>query len=229
MRARLNSMFFTQSAFDSASPVGSAVVAHRFDDEGDYDVHLGRAKEPPERVVLTVGPAAADRSSGAVGVTIDTAPARSDAAADRRGRLTAGGYASFSTPSARGVDSVIVARRQGAEVDEFDSRRLGPGDVYGLTLVRPGVYSVRNTLGDATGRIVVDYPVVGSRPYRPAEPVRVSCARNGLAPSEIRVGPGHGIVFDIETDARLIIDLVEPDDGPNPRPRGRRARHRRAE
>ena len=229
MRAPVNSMFFTQTRFDSASPVGSAVVAHRFEHEGDYDVHLGRDKEPPDRVVLTVGPAVADRSSGAAGVTIDTSPARSDAAAaGRRSRLPAGGYASFTTSSARGTGSVVVARRHGAEADEFDSRRLGPGDVYGLTLVRPGVYSVRNTFGDAVGQIVVDYPVVGSRPYRPVEPVRVSSARNGFVPTEIRIGPGQGVVFDIETDTRLIIDLVEPDDGPTPRPR-RRARHRRAE
>ncbi len=224
MRARLNSMFFTQTAFDSASPVGSAVVAHRFEQEGDYDVHLGREKDPSDRVVLTVGPEVPDRSVGAAAVTIDTASAKADAVAVRRSRLTAGGYASFSTRNARGLDTVIVARRHGAEADEFDSRRLGPGDVYGLTPVRPGVYSVRNTFGDATGQIVVDYPVVGSRPYRPAEPVRVSCTRNGLVPNDIRIGPGQGIVFDIETDTRLIIDLVEPDDGPNPRPRGRSGR-----
>ena len=103
MRAPVNSMFFTQTRFDSASPVGSAVVAHRFEHEGDYDVHLGRDEEPPDRVVLTVGPAA-DRSSGAAGVTIDTSPARSDAAAaGRRSRLPAGGYASFTTSSARGT------------------------------------------------------------------------------------------------------------------------------
>ena len=226
MRTRLNPMFATPTAFDSASPVGAAVVAHRFHDEGDYDVLLGRKKDPSDRVLLTVGPAGPDRSVGAAGVTIDTAPGTSDAVAVRRSRLPAGGYASFTTPSARGTESVIVARRHGAESDEFDSRRLGPGDIYGLTLVRPGRYSVRNTFGDATGQIVVDYPVVGSRPYRPAEPLRVACSRNSLVPNEIRIGPGQGIVFEVEADTRLLIDLVAPDDGPDPRPRGRASRHR---
>lgn len=217
MRARLNSMFFTQTTFDSASPVGSAVVAHRFDGEGDYDIHVGRSGDSARRMALVVGAGGPDGAHGAV--AIDTTPTTSDAVTVRRGRLAVGGYASFSTPSARGADTVIIARRRGSESDEFDSRRLGPGDVYGLTLVRPGVYSVRNTHDDAAGRIVVDYPVVGARPYRPAEPLRVSCMRNQLVPSEIRIGPGQGIVFEIETDARLLIDLVEPDDGPEPRHR----------
>lgn len=221
MRARLNSTFFTQTKFDSASPVGSAVVAHRFASEGDYDIHLGKGDEPSRRVALAVGPAEEDGSHGAV--AIDIAPTTSDAV--RRCRLSAGGYVSFSTPSARGTETAIVARRRGTEVDEFDSRRLGPGDVYGLTLVRPGVYSVRNALGDGGGRIVVDYPVIGSRPYRPGEPLRVSSTQDGLVPKEIRIGPGQGVVFDIETDTRLSIDLVEPDDGPEPRDRGR---HRRS-
>jgi hypothetical protein len=44
-------------------------------------------------------------------------------------------------------------------------------------LVRPGLYAVRNTLGKAEGRIVVTYPVVGERPYRPADPVGVLCTK----------------------------------------------------
>ena len=58
MNARFNSMFLNQMTFDSASPIGSAVVVHRIDDEGEYDVELGREDETPDRMGLSVGPQA---------------------------------------------------------------------------------------------------------------------------------------------------------------------------
>lgn len=225
MSARFNSLFLNQTTFDSASPLGSAVVVHRFDDEGEYDVELGREGELPDRVALSVAPQATDAQvAQASSVTIDAAGAAPGTiAAQRRSKLQDGGFASFTSAHARSAGSVIVARRRDAKKAEFDSRRLGEPDVFAVTLVRPGLYAVRNTLAKvkAEGRIVVTYPVVGERPYRPADPVDVVCAKKGFDPERLEIGPAQGIIFRFETAARLLIELLEPDDGPKAGPRGR--------
>jgi hypothetical protein len=92
-----------------------------------------------------------------------------------------------------------------------------------VTLVRPGLYAVRNTLAKAKaeGRIVVTYPVVGERPYRPADPVDVVCTKKGFDPERLEIGPAQGIIFRFQTAAHLLVELLEPDDGPKAGPRGR--------
>jgi hypothetical protein len=227
MSARFNSLFLSQTTFDSASPLGSAVVVHRFDDEGEYDVELGREDEMTDRVALTVAPRAKkeankDMASQPSSVRIDIAGAApGKVAGQRHNRLDAGGYASFTSAHARSSGSVIVARKRGAKDVEFDSRRLGERDVFALTLVRPGLYAVRNTLGKAEGRIVVTYPVVGERPYRPAEPVDVLCTKKGFDPDRLEIGPAQGIIFRFESAAHLVVELLEPDDGPGAGGKGR--------
>ncbi len=214
MNARFNSMFLNQTTFDSASPMGSAVVVHRIDDEGEYDVELGREDETPDRMGLSVGPQA-KKASPASSVTIDIAGAAPGTIAGlRHHRLDVGGYASFTSAHARSSGSVIVVRKRGAKDVEFDSRHLGEPDMFAVTLVRPGLYAVRNTLGKAEGRIVVTYPVVGERPYRPADPVGVLCTKKGFDPERVEIGPGQGIIFRFETAAHLVVELLEPDDGP---------------
>jgi hypothetical protein len=183
MSARFNSLFLNQTTFDSASPLGSVVLVHRFDDEGEYDVELGREGEVPDRVALSVTPEVKEaKEVQAPSVTIDAAGAAPGTiAAQRRSKLHAGGYAAFTSMHARSSGSVIVARKRGEKDAEFDSRRLGEHDLFAVTLVRPGLYAVRNTLAKAKaeGRIVVTYPVVGP-------PTRWTwCApRRALTPSD---------------------------------------------
>jgi hypothetical protein len=214
MDARFNSLFLNQTTFDSASPLGSAVVVHRFDGEGEYDVELGREGEVPDRMALSVAPQD-KKASPASSVTVDLAGAPpGTVAGPRHHRLDAGGFVSFTSAHARSSGSVIIARKRDAKDVEFDSRRLDEPDIFAVTLVRPGLYAVRNTLGKAEGRIVVTYPVVGERPYRPAEPVGVVCTKKGFDPEHLEIGPAQGIIFRFETAAHLVVELLEPDDGP---------------
>ncbi len=223
MSARFNSLFLNQKTFDSASPLGSAVVVHRFDDEGEYDVEFGREGEVPDRVALSVVPQGKKaQASQESSVTIDVAGAAPGTIArSRHSRLDVGGFSAFTSAHARSSGSVIVARKQGAKGAEFDSRRLGEPDIFAVTLVRPGLYAVRNTLAKTEGRIVVTYPVVGDIPYRPADPVGVVCTKKGFDPERLEIGPAQGIIFRFETAARLVVELLEPDDGPKAGPRGR--------
>jgi hypothetical protein len=162
------------------------------------------------------------QASQASSVTIDVAGAApGTVAGQRHSKLDAGGFASFTSAHARSASSVIVAHKRGAKDPEFDSRRLGEPDIFALTLVRPGLYVVRNTLAKAEGRIVVAYPLVGERPYRPPDPVDVLCTKKGFEPERLEIQSAQGIIFRFETAAHVVVELLEPDDGPKGGPLGR--------
>src|SRR5262249_25222362 len=72
----------------------------------------------------------------------------------------------------------------------------------------------------AKGEIRVSYPVIGSTPYRPPDPVEVQVNAQGFQPNAIQLKPAQGLIFHVgSVSARIQIDLVEPDDGPPDRRR----------
>jgi|SRR5919199_1013694 hypothetical protein len=54
--AILNPTFLRQTQFDSASPAGTAVVVHRFDRVGEFELSVSRREQILHRVRVNVGP-----------------------------------------------------------------------------------------------------------------------------------------------------------------------------
>lgn len=234
MQPLINRALLEQQTFDSATPVGTAVIAHRMERAGEYDLHIARADDVVERMRLNVGeaptpergmiqpaetPSAPLRPGSAVSLDLASAVLRPPA--ERTLAVPAGGYLAFTAPAGAIRQRVSVTSAGGGE--EFDSRRLGQGDIFAVTLMRPGRYSVVNALGGARAEARVTYPEVGSSPYRPPDPATVECRADGFSDASVTLAPAQGLVFHLETDARIQIKLVEPDDGPTrtPRPRAR--------
>jgi hypothetical protein len=222
----LNRAMFEVTSFDSAAPAGAAAVVHRFAEQGQFVVSM----HGPDRVLDTrVLNVAAEHTAG--GVTVDVGDSR-----PRPGRpappcqpsrltLAEGGYACFTAAPGRGNRAMV--RRAGGGPDGevmFDTQRLGADDVFAVTLVRPGTYAIRDTVQGTEGRVVVTYPVIGDKPYRPADPVEVHARGGGLDPASVTIGPGQGLLVRVADASRITVDLLEPDDGPHgdpgPRPRG---------
>ena len=101
-----------------------------------------------------------------------------------------------------------------AEAAVFDSTRLEGDDLFAVTLIRPGRYSVRNVASGARGEIVVAYPTVGKKPRPPVDAVEIECTEKTLRPPKIKVLAAQGQVYRFRTPSRIEIELVEPDDGP---------------
>lgn len=243
MPVRINRNFLEQTGFDSGIPVGLGMVIHQFREPGEYEVAFERDEQVLERVPLVVaaepaGEAQASyppppRSAPEVEqppqqVTIEVGQARRAVLAPPLGELEqpylvrADGYVAFTARDKADSAAIVVRRRDVDGKDKsFDSRRLDSGDIFAVTLVRPGAYSLRNVLAGAEGRIRVAYPQVGKERYHPPPPIQVTCGREGFGISAIDLQPAQGIVFRIETPSRIQIELVEPDDGPQgPRPPG---------
>jgi hypothetical protein len=239
----INRALLEQQTFDSATPAGSAVIVHRMDRAGEYDVHIARDDEvvgvfrlnvgeapgPEQTVIRSAGSVSAPLEPGSA-VALDLAAAMRKPPAERTLAVPAGGWVSFTAP-AGAVRRRVLVTPAGDGGEDFDSRRLGPGDVFAVTLIRPGRYAVTNDASGARAEVRVTYPQVGSSPYRPPDPATVDCGANGFSEAAIVLGPAQGLVFQIGAEARIRIELVEPDDGPEraATPRARLTRGERAE
>jgi len=97
----------------------------------------------------------------------------------------------------------------------FDSARLGSGDLFALTLLRPGRYAVRVGKGEGRGEIRVAYPAPGRKARKAEAPARVALEDGELRPAEVEVDPAQGVVFEIRDQKTAIaVELTDPDDGP---------------
>jgi hypothetical protein len=134
--------------------------------------------------------------------------------------LGVGGYAVFSVPAGAGggyVVEVYKAGGAGLGPKVFDNRELKESDILALILLRPGVYSVANSLNGAKAELTVGYPEAS---LGQMEPVKVACTKDAINPDKIKVRSTQGMVFSFETPSRIKVELVTPDDRPRPPRRG---------
>ena len=237
MNVTLDRNLFTQIGLDSASLTMLGSVVHSFSQAGDYRavVHEG-----PK--VLAAFAIRSDAASSNAQATIDLATLTSvpdpshpegcqccaKGAKDvgqREFVVNPRGFVLFHV--SRGAGGYYVhARRADAEQEDkgYDSRSLVPGDVFTAIVLRPGSYTMTNSLTGAKGELVVTYPKPGEKRYRPGAPVRVICHEKGLEPDRVKIGPGQGVIFESRVPARIQIKLEKPDDGPKTKePRSPRA------
>jgi hypothetical protein len=227
-RVLVNRHLLAQTSVDSGSLTMLGVVIHRFDDPGEY---MGVVEREAEARSFRLR---VDDSAPAMQANIDLATlggghSHSDdcgckdkeTGADPTFVVNPAGYVVFHVSSGLGGYIVRVGRLERPEAALFDSTQLEGDDLFAVTLIRPGTYSVRNVAGEARGEIVVSYPKVGEQPHRPGEPVDIVCTEKAFRPARIRIQAAQGQLYRFRTPSRIAIELVEPDDGPKrTRPKG---------
>jgi len=222
MKSIVNRHLFTQTGVDSGALTMHATAVHSFAEAGEYQVALLWNNETIRRFELIVDDSAEDTQ-----LNIDLAALHLPAAhAAQEGHymVKPGGHAVFYVSHGAGGYAVVVTQQPRGEQDKraargqtpppFDSRELHNGDLFAVTLLRPGAYSMTNTLTRAKGEIIVAYPKRGSRLERSLTPLSVECTDKGFVPNRIELQPMQGIVFRVTSPSRIRIDLAKPDDGP---------------
>lgn len=226
MRAFINRHLIQQASFDSGALSAPLAVVHPIADAGDYlgavfrgDVALAAfrltahsdVESPQVNIDLAELTGPVRRSAGPL--TCEC-PAKTESPTPTF-RVRAPGYALFYVSGGPGGFHVRVGRADARrDEDGFDSRKLGPDDLLAVTLVRPGAYTVTNRPTKADGRIEVGYVRPAKTPYRPADPVRITCTKDALRPNRIEVMAGQGQVYEFDVSSRIVISLEKPDDGP---------------
>lgn len=243
MNLRLNRTLFQQTGADSASLTMLAAVIHRPTETGDHAGTVYRGEQPVGEFMLRVvegGPLQA--SVDLAGQHLHGDPGRqgkgregepccvedeTTAGGDRVYSVAPNGYAVFHVSGGGAGYAVQLASpaeverigrgerpRRRDEAQLWDSRQLQPGDLFAVTLLRPGTYRISNELGGAEANIKLGYPKRGRQAYRPPEALHVAVTDSGFEPKRIALEPIQGQVYEIRAPSRLTITLVEPDDGP---------------
>ena len=217
MNTLSNLQALTQTSFDSGSLGGLGVIVHRMNQPGDHQVKVFQTERLLQTYSLRV--VAAAPNAGQVNIDLSHALGRLNQLSPRPPEdlvVAVSGYAVFHAPP--GVSGLAVQLQSPGAKDQppvFDNRQLKDGDIFAVTIFRPGRYSLTNTIGGAKGELQVSYPVVGDTPYVPPDPLQAQVTAQGFQPGSLQLQPAQGIVFTINnTAARIQIELVAPDDGP---------------
>jgi hypothetical protein len=211
--------FFTQIGLDSGAITMLGVVVHSFGDPGEYRCTVRREDQTEATFYISV-----DKNSAVAAVNIDLAKLVNPDKGS--GKCCPGqdmphfvvhprGYAVFYVSGGPGGYSVSARRAdEDRDVKAYDTRELQDGDIFAAVVLRPGTYSVRNTLSDAQAQLRVVVPVVGDIPRELPAPHEVDVGTE-IEPRRIELQPlRQGINFHVQGSARIVIELTESDDGP---------------
>ncbi len=216
----VNREVFSTIDLDSGSLSVLTSVVHRLRRAGIYEVAVLRGDRGIRTVRLEV-----DEQAGEEAITLDLAAPEPGALAVRTG-----GHIQMAGSRGAGYAVVITALQERGRELEFDSRRLDNGDFFAAAILRPGVYSLRNSESGGEARVTVAYPEAGRQPYQPPEPLRVTVARGTFNDTTIDLRPAQGLVCICNDPSRLVLNLVQPydRDGEPKRPRATWRRPRTA-
>lgn len=222
MKARINTHAFRQTCLQSDALGVLGSIAHPLREAGDYrgSVRLRGAEVAAFRV--RVDAEAPEQQADVDLAALATARRRLGGFSEEPAyRVRPGGWLVLFVSEGPGGFSVRLDR-VGKKGGSFDSRELGEGDVFIASLLRPGRYRLSDRHHKYEGTIRVSYPEPGKAPYRPKPPVSVRVTAKGFEPAEVAVGPAQGVVLTVESPkSALVVDCVEPDDGPEKRRDGR--------
>lgn len=236
-KAYINHHLLTQTSLDSGALTMLGTVIHNFSEPGEYKGSVILGRRTVGEFYLTV-----DKECKATQVNIDLSILHQLASKHRkiiekRFVVNPKGYAVFHVSRGAGGYAILVGKiGEKSESGMFDSRELKKDDLFAVTLIRPGTYSVTNVNTKAKSEIVVTYPKIEKirKPYYPPEPILIECTKKAFEPGKImekafeqnkstkkafkqgriEIKPAQGQVYHIRTQSRIKIRLVRPDDGP---------------
>lgn len=131
------------------------------------------------------------------------------------------GYVVFST-SAHHQDLWVTLTRIDADKRtlEFDSRRLGAGDLLAFRVWFPGTYTLTNEIGGTRASLgVLAGEAAVARKLSRVEPHTVALSARGFAPSSIEVASTQALVIRVETAAAVTLTPQKLDQPPDARER----------
>ncbi len=220
MHLTFDQHLFSQSGLDSGFLTLLGSVVHSFHEPGEYRGSVHKVGGGQAVFYISV-----DKNSSAAQVNIDLAALREyagtgdqhccDKQTDNHFTVNPRGYVVFHVSRGSGGFNVHVRRAVEDQKERaFNSQQLEAGDIFSAVIIRPGLYSVVNQLERAKAELTVTYPEIDKVAYRPPAPERVQVSSKGFEPARVELKPGQGLVFDVKVSARIVIDLIKPDDGP---------------
>lgn len=208
MKAKVNLQLLNTTTFDSGSLGMMAMVIHQFTSPGNYQAVIMKEGHAISELALNV-----DEKSSEMQLNIDLA-----ATSHKKGNypceknkmtlptVSPKGYVLFYATSGSAY-SVKVATSNGDTA--FDSTKLAEGDLFSVTLLEPGKYSMINKGRRSKGEIVVSLTQKNSKNIRNLETNYINVTKKGFNPSNTEVISSQGLVFRISDSSRIVIEKKE--------------------
>lgn len=233
-QATLNRALFTQRSFDSSRIAVLSTLIHRFAEAGEYEVLINRTNRTPLRLEVSVVDGDAPYQHN-LDLSNLPAPEKRDCCQEGQGlRLHTGGVLGFYTSQGVSTFQVHISRLGGKEKQVLlnHAEQIPAGDFFTVTPLLPGVYRVTDPVNKSEMMLRVVMPPVpeqgkeekgrksrAERPpstYRPDQPVVVSVGKKGFDRREASLFSGQTLVFQVQSAARLRVDLEKEDTGTAP-------------
>ena len=221
MNSKVNIQLIKTTTFDSGALGMMAMVVHHFHSAGHYRAAIMEQGRAVTDVDFEV-----DEKSEVMQLDIDlarafqSAKARPEACGCKSEKQTTRvvspkGYVLFHASSGGGY-SVTVSNAGGKVV--FDSTKLGDSDLFAVSLLEPGDYSMTNTLGSAAGEIVVSLTPKMAKEIKTLETRYIDVSEKAFAPERIELTSSQGLVFRIKGTARILIEKKYPSRAERAKP-----------
>jgi len=216
----INRYIFSQKDFDSGSLTVLASIVHKFSEPGEYHGNVFRDKDVVGKFSIIVNEdTCAKEIKNQVNIDLKSLdlPAHQhlESLECNCYQLNSGGYAVFHVSTGTGGYSVQIKKvgtNCGPE-QVFDSKNLSTNDLFTVTVLRPGTYSIKNILTHAKAELSVSYPEIGTIPKNP-QAVQIQSEEKCFNPSKIKIKPTQGLVFSFKNPSRIKIELTKQKEKP---------------
>lgn len=224
MKAQINTHLFTQTRFDSGALTPSNFVVHPFANCGRYHADVSRNGALLYSFIIDVSEHHQEKQISVDLAQLDAklrSKGHNDCAChpdDNIFSLAENGYGLFYASKGSGGYSVKVHplntdRCDHAEI--FDSTALTKDDLFGITLLRPGDYILRDAKNKIECKIHVTEVKPGKEPYRPPEALHVDAESIKKAGGQLKLLQAQGLVVRCVGFTRIVIEYNSPIEPTN--------------
>jgi hypothetical protein len=207
MNIIINHALFNTTIFDSGALGALTSVVHSFPKPGVYEIQIANGGLAASQIKFEVS----DKSEE-MQLTFDLSESNSHQASSECHcvestksaipQVSPKGMVLFH--ASKGTDYSATVKDETGKV-VFDSQKLNKGDLFALSLFEPTSYSMKNTLGKATGEIQVTFTEKDKIRIRSLETQIVETFTDSFKPNSLSVVSTQGIVFQVMEAARIVI------------------------
>ncbi len=225
-KAVLNRPVFSQTSFSSDALSVLTSWLHQFRDAGRYHVRVTHARRPQRSFVVRVTADAAKLQENVDLTALVEGDGGGCCGDDDAYELAVGGVMGFYPSAGVGGFTVRIARAGDKEERAVadNGEGLPAGDLFAVTLTRPGSYELRAEKVERAMTVRVGLPE-GER-IRTDRPSLVRLGREGFGGEPPAMHAGQSLVVLCEVGARLRVDLAKEPGGAQPAKGGGRGTRR---
>jgi hypothetical protein len=232
MNFKINRFLFSQTNIDSGSLTTHSTIVCRFPDTKEYQGIVIKGSSIVGRFKLKIvedrppnkSPSLAKIDSEDSFQNIDNNKETNNVTTNQINidlsnladsyTIKKGGYGVFYVSIGAGGYSIeLYQTDKGSQTKTFDSKELKNDVVFSSMIIRPGTYSITNTVNNTKAELVVNYPEL-EKMRKILTPLNIECNTKEIIPNKISINPSQGLIFKINTPSLIKIELTRAEDRP---------------